>query len=212
AEPVPEPEPAVEAVPADPPVEASSPVDDAWRPPEPEPAPAEPATPSAAELWPEERLPASIEEVVPFEPVPEDEGVQTFEVLPDDAPAAGGTPVDALEGVGPLYATRLREAGLSNVEDFLGRDAWQVANATGISIKLLEQWGVVARFVTLGASVAHAEALARVGLASTADLAAADAGDLVTRLNAHLGAAGRLGEVPAVTDFDVRRWQAAARS
>ena len=51
-----------------------------------------------------------------------------------------GTDVEAIDGIGPTYAERLRDAGLGTVEALRDADAAAVAEATGVGVKRAEGW------------------------------------------------------------------------
>lgn len=48
--------------------------------------------------------------------------------------------VDAIQGIGPAYAERLREAGIETVGDLRGADVTDLAEETGLSEKRLGRW------------------------------------------------------------------------
>lgn len=48
--------------------------------------------------------------------------------------------VDTIQGIGPAYAERLREAGIETVGDLRGADVTDLAEETGLSEKRLGRW------------------------------------------------------------------------
>jgi predicted flap endonuclease-1-like 5' DNA nuclease len=68
-----------------------------------------------------------------------DESTETAEPVPED-PESGASPVNSVSGIGPAYAKRLNEAGVTSVEDLVAIDAAEVASETGISEKRIRGW------------------------------------------------------------------------
>jgi predicted flap endonuclease-1-like 5' DNA nuclease len=56
---------------------------------------------------------------------------------PDSASSA---PVDAIEGIGPVFAKRLTEAGIDDVESLGSASPDQVAEAAGVSAARARNW------------------------------------------------------------------------
>jgi polyhydroxyalkanoate synthase len=75
-----------------------------------------------------------------------DEAVEIeIEAPGDDAESAAepdteGTDAEAIDGIGPTYADRLRDAGLGTVEALRDTDADAVSEAAGVGIKRAEGW------------------------------------------------------------------------
>jgi predicted flap endonuclease-1-like 5' DNA nuclease len=76
---------------------------------------------------PKEVMDDTAESPKPAEPVPE-------------APETGASPVDSVSGIGPAYAKRLNDAGVTSVEELVAVDAAEVASETGISEKRIRGW------------------------------------------------------------------------
>jgi predicted flap endonuclease-1-like 5' DNA nuclease len=53
---------------------------------------------------------------------------------------AGKSGVDAIDGIGPVFATRLAEAGLPTVEDLAVAPPDRVAEAAGVSVARARSW------------------------------------------------------------------------
>jgi len=63
------------------------------------------------------------------------------EAEPEAEPEVGtDESVDAIQGIGPAYAERLREAGIETVGDLRGADVTDLAEETGLSEKRLGRW------------------------------------------------------------------------
>lgn len=54
--------------------------------------------------------------------------------------AAAGASVEEIEGIGPAYAERLREADVETVGDLRGADVTGLADETGLSEKRIDRW------------------------------------------------------------------------
>ncbi len=51
-----------------------------------------------------------------------------------------GKPLEAIQGVGPTYATRLRAAGIDDPQALSKESADKVAEAAGVSVTRARQW------------------------------------------------------------------------
>lgn len=58
----------------------------------------------------------------------------------DDPEGADDTPVEDINGIGPAYAQRLRDAGIDTVGDLLAADPADVAESTDLSPKRIGRW------------------------------------------------------------------------
>ncbi len=80
-----------------------------------------------------------------------------------------------IEGVGEKYAKILEKAGFANVEDLIPlkwREVKELAEKTGISLKLLEKWQDQAELMIIkGVGPEYSEVLNRIGIDSTRELA-----------------------------------------
>lgn len=56
------------------------------------------------------------------------------------AEAGGDESVEEIEGIGPAYAERLREADVETVGDLRGADVTGLADETGLSEKRIDRW------------------------------------------------------------------------
>ena len=80
-----------------------------------------------------------------------------------------------IEGIGEKYAKTLEDAGHADVEDLITlkwREVKELAEKTGISLKLLEKWQDQAELMIIkGIGPEYSEVLNRVGIDSTRELA-----------------------------------------
>jgi predicted flap endonuclease-1-like 5' DNA nuclease len=66
----------------------------------------------------------------------------TFRAVRPSEPSAG---IDAIDGIGPVFATRLKEAGLASVADLAAATPDSVAEAAGVSVARAKTWIAQAR-------------------------------------------------------------------
>ncbi len=97
--------------------------------------------------------------------------------------------IDEIEGVGPAFAAKLKEVGISSTDDLLercaakkGREA--CAEATGISEKHILRWVNMADLMRIrGVGKQFAELLERAGVDSIKELRHRNAENLAAKLN-----------------------------
>lgn len=93
-----------------------------------------------------------------------------------------------LEGIGPLYATRLNAIGIVTVGQLTEADPHEVAKLIEATPEQVQEWQAMGRLVQVkGVGPQWAEALARVGVRDREDLARRDAREIsnaIARLNA----------------------------
>jgi hypothetical protein len=90
-------------------------------------------------------------------------------------------PIETIEGIGKTYGEKLRNAGISSVEDLLASGIVQVANICGVSEEVAAKWQAMSRFCWLdGISEEDSEAIVTVGIKSYEDLANAQIDDLLS--------------------------------
>ncbi len=111
----------------------------------------------------------------------------------EDSPQSSsndGTPIIDIEGIGPKYAEALEKIGISSVEKLLEKCATAEAQAkyaelSGVSEKSIERWVKMSDFFRLtGVGGNEAELLEVSGFNSIADIAMADADDVLAKLTA----------------------------
>ena len=97
---------------------------------------------------------------------------------PVEAPVAAHEPgVADVEGIGPAYAETLAAAGIATTDDLLAAgarryDRERIAEATGISSKLLLEWVDIVDLMRVpGVGPQYSDLLAAAGVGSPAELA-----------------------------------------
>jgi len=102
-----------------------------------------------AELWPEV-CEWYEERSGDADPDPDDGFVDVrVESTPDEAAGTGADGgLEAIDGVGPTYAGRLRDAGIESVGDLAAADAAALAGEADVSVSRLEDWIEQAREMT----------------------------------------------------------------
>jgi predicted flap endonuclease-1-like 5' DNA nuclease len=111
--------------------------------------------------------------------------IPTTEVAVSD-----GTNITDIEGIGPKYEEVLSKIGITTVEQLLDQCASagareKCAEVTGLNVKLIERWVKMSDFLRLtSVSGNEAELLQISGYNSMAELAAAAAADVLSKLQA----------------------------
>ena len=124
--------------------------------------------------------------------------------------------IEDVEGIGPAFAAKLQEAGVTSSEQLLdaagpraGRDA--LAGRTGISTKLLLEWANACDLMRIkGIGAQFSDLLEAAGVDSSAELAQRNAASLATTF-AELNAA-RSTTRRAPTEAMVADWIAQAKA
>lgn len=115
-----------------------------------------------------------------------------------------------IEGLGDLYAEKLRQAGVRSTRDLLHRAATskgrrEVSKKTGIESKQIRRWaGQVDLMRIKGISTAYAVLLVAAGVANTAELALQDPKKLHAKLikvNEEYDLVQRLPSVEEIQDW-----------
>jgi predicted flap endonuclease-1-like 5' DNA nuclease len=116
----------------------------------------------------------------------------------------------AIEGIGPVYAQKLNDAGLQNTEDLLeagktpkGRE--ELAEKTGISGKLILEWTNLADLFRIkGIGEEYSDLLEEAGVDTVPELAQRNADNLHAKLaevNAEKSLVRRLPAASQVADW-----------
>jgi biopolymer transport protein ExbB len=101
---------------------------------------------------------------------------------------ASGLAIETIEGIGPAFGRRLREAGMPTTLDLLNKCATaasraEIATACGVEPIAVDGWASAADMLRLGGmSGDSAEILAASGIRKASDLASANAAALATKL------------------------------
>lgn len=120
--------------------------------------------------------------------------------------------VEDLEGIGPVYAAQLREAGVRTTRRLCAADSAELAAASGIGQKHIDVWQAMAELTMVtGIGPQYAEVLARSGMTSIAELKRRSAKALAKQVNDYLGSLENnvLGNV--ITETRVEGWKDAAK-
>jgi predicted flap endonuclease-1-like 5' DNA nuclease len=124
-------------------------------------------------------------------------------------------PIESIEGIGPVYGKKLRDAGIPTVEEMLASDPNEVAKICDINVEQAERWIAMSRFSWLDTvSEEDAEAIVfATGMEDLKSLANANANDLYKKIEAAL-AEGDV-RVPAGYKFSpeqIQKWIDEAKS
>lgn len=135
-----------------------------------------------------------------------------------EAESARGYAIENIEGIGPAYAAKLRDQGITNTKTLLTklasrRDRTAVANATGISDKRLLSWANKADLMRIsGIGPQMSDLLEAIGINTVPQLAQrADHAALRERLRfANEISKAFVKQLP--TEGQVRKWIDTAKS
>ena len=95
-----------------------------------------------------------------------------------------GPDVIDIEGIGPVYASRLRENGIETIPELIAADATTVANQIQVEPELVREWQAMGRLIRLrGVGPQYAEVLVKAGIKTPAALAKAKAAPLAKKIN-----------------------------
>jgi PAS domain S-box-containing protein len=134
----------------------------------------EPAPEEAIETPPEEAEPVVEEQPLPVEEPAVEETAE--EVVPAPTPRRRLTPIEKIEGIGPVYARKLLEVGIKTTDDLLyagksrkGRE--DLVEKTGISSLLILKWVNMADLMRIrGVGEEYSELLERAGVDTVKEL------------------------------------------
>lgn len=140
---------------------------------------------------------------------PEEEEHAEVHVPAVEEPAAPLTdlPIESIEGIGPVYGAKLREAGIPTVAEMLAADPENVAAVCDVNVDQAERWIAMSRFSWLDTvSEEDAEAIVfATGMDDLKSLSEASAEDLYKKISDAL-AEGDV-RVPAGYKFSVKQIQ-----
>ena len=126
-----------------------------------------------------------------------------------EKPAAPLTdlPIESIEGIGPVYGAKLRDAGIPTVAEMLAADPENVAKVCDVGVEQAERWIAMSRFSWLDTvSEEDAEAIVfATGMDDLKSLSEASAEDLYKKISDAL-AEGDV-RVPAGYKFSVEQIQ-----
>ncbi|HEY9900253.1 MAG TPA: DUF4332 domain-containing protein [Pantanalinema sp.] len=148
--------------------------------------------------------------------------------IPSGSPLSVAESVDAeadraysiidMQGIGPVYAAKLKEAGLSTTSKFLDatktrKDRQVLSEKTGISYKLVLRWTRKADLMRIsGVGVKQADLLEACGVASVKELAQRNAKNLTERVWAANNVAQPFVKGGTPTETRITAWIAAAKT
>jgi predicted flap endonuclease-1-like 5' DNA nuclease len=144
-----------------------------------------------------------------LEPAAPAKGHEELHVPAAEKPAAPlvDLPIESIEGIGPVYGKKLRDAGIPTVQEMLASDPTEVAKICDVNEEQAERWIAMSRFSWLDTvSEEDAEAIVfATGMEDLKSLASANADDLYKKIKAAL-AEGDV-RVPAGYTFSVEQIQ-----
>jgi predicted flap endonuclease-1-like 5' DNA nuclease len=120
-----------------------------------------------------------------------------------------------IEGIGEVYAAKLRDAGISSVEDLLATcaakiDRAEIAESTGISEKLILKWANYADLARIkGIAGQYAELLEAAGVDTVPELAQRNPENLMAKMIETNEAKKLVRKVPTVKQLG--EWIACAK-
>lgn len=123
-----------------------------------------------------------------------------------------------MQGIGPVYAAKLKEAGLNTTSKFLDatksrKDRQVLAEKTGISYKLVLRWTRKADLMRIsGIGVKQADLLEACGVASVKELAQRNAKNLTERVWTANNIAQPFVKGGTPTETRITNWIAAAKT
>jgi predicted flap endonuclease-1-like 5' DNA nuclease len=116
-----------------------------------------------------------------------------------------------VEGIGDVYAGKLREAGVETTARLCYEDAGQISRITGAPRKTVEMWQASAELMKVqGIGKQYAEALARAGVSGIAELKKRSAQVLADQVNEYLESLDQNVLGQPVTAPRVDAWKDAA--
>jgi hypothetical protein len=119
--------------------------------------------------------------------------------------------VDDIDAIGRIYGDKLKAAGVETLARLAYEDTQVLADRVGVPVRTVEQWKAMAELVKVsGIGPQYAEALARSGVMTVADLKRRTAGAIVEQVNGYLDGLHTGSLTPKITEKRVQGWQKAA--
>lgn len=116
-----------------------------------------------------------------------------------------------VEGIGPVYADKLKAAGIETTARLCYEDAERLSRVTGAPRKTVESWQAMAELMKVnGIGQQYAEALARAGISGISELKKRSAQVIADQVNEYLDGLDSSIVGNEITPRRVERWKAAA--
>ena len=117
-----------------------------------------------------------------------------------------------VEGIGPVYAEKLRQVGVETTSRLCYEDAEHLAESLGTDAKRVRTWQHMAELMKVsGIGPQYAEALARAGIEGIADLKKRSAAAIANQVNEYLDGLESVVLGSKITERRVAGWQEAAK-
>jgi predicted flap endonuclease-1-like 5' DNA nuclease len=155
---------------------------------------------SAAEVpWPERNV---------RQPAPVEEKPEYGEVLakPRKYPKVY-VDIERIEGIGPIRAKTLREAGIKHTDDLEDSDITELANKVWLPEAQLREWKAMAELMHVEeVGEQFAETLVRAGIKSVERLAESNPAKLASKIRNIISSSGMRITQASITDSRVTKW------
>ena len=117
------------------------------------------------------------------EPEPEEHAEMHVPAVEEPAAPLTDLPIESIEGIGPVYGGKLRDAGIPTVAELLAADPDNIATICDVGVEEAERWIAMGRFSWLDTvSEEDAEAIVfATGMEDLKSLAETNAEDLYSR-------------------------------
>lgn len=120
--------------------------------------------------------------------------------------------VEDLEGIGPTYGKRLRDAGIHSTARLCFEDAGKVANAVQVPRGTVEAWQQMAQLVKVkGIGPQYAEALVRSGIGGIEELKRRSPARMADQVNGYLATLDVNVLGTKITEKRIEGWKEAAK-
>lgn len=166
----------------------------------------EPAEESRAEEipWPEHNT-------RPPEPVAEKPNAEEVLAKPRKYPKIY-VDIERIEGIGPIRAKTLREAGIKHTDDLEDADIAELANKVWLPENQLQEWRAMAELMHVeDVGEQFSETLVRAGVTSVEQLASSNPAKLASKIRGMISHSSKRVTQASITDARVARWIEHAR-